>query len=402
MRAGTALGKRRSRVRRLGRLWLVAALTSIYGCGLLFLAPMERASLLSPQAVSTEGYAVGEDGSITCEMDDLQVVVEPMSDAALNRLFPEESSLGEYSINPYTFGDYVDPEVGHVRNRFTVFRITVHNRGLAKVELNPLRSLLTTDRKGEVLQAYGILAGAAPRTFEGYYRARRRPSGNEYYRFNMRMGIVRSNNYGVGEKIFKGESYGGFIVFDPLDDAVRNARLTLRDFVLKFNAFDMPLETVDLTFDFQRRIAEKEGREVVEEARVATAARLRSPSEVSGNATGDASRDAGTIDARVGEHLETVNDCFAAEFLAGTAAEGQLDVRFGVDAEGRVRTAEVVRSTVVREAVGQCVQEQVGGWEFGPTDIPVELLSGDEQAGPEAYMVEVTCFFEFVDVRGSR
>ena len=57
---------------------------------------------------------------------------------------------------------------------------------------------------------------------------------------------------------------------------------------------------------------------------------------------------------------------------------------------------------MVLEAVGQCVQEQVGGWEFGPTDIPVELLSGDEQAGPEAYMVEVTCFFEFVDVRGSR
>jgi hypothetical protein len=394
--------QRRSRIQWLGRLWLVAALASICGCGLLFLAPIERVSLLAPQPVSTEGYAVGEDGSITYEMDDLQVVVEPMSDASLNRLFLEESSLGEYSINPYTFGDYVDPEVGYVRNRFTVFRITVHNRGFAKVELNPLRSLLTTDRKGEVLQAYGILAGAAPRTFEAYYRARRRPSGNEYYRFNMRMGIVRSNNYGVGEKIFKGESYGGFIVFDPLDDAVRDVRLMLRDFILKFNAFDMPLETVDLAFDFQRRIVEEEGREGVEEERAATAARLRFPSEVSGNATGDASRDPGTIDAVIGAHFEAVNDCFAVEFLAGEAAEGQLDVRFGVDAEGRVRTAEVVRSTVVREAVGECVQELVGGWKFGPTDIPVELLAGDEEAGPEAYMVEVTSFFEFIDVRGSR
>jgi hypothetical protein len=402
MREGMVFGKRRSRIGWLGRLWLAAALMSICGCGLLFLAPIERISLLAPQPVSTEGYAVGEEGSITYEIDDLQVVVEPLSDAALNRLFPEESSLGEYSINPYTFGDYVDPEVGYVRNRFTVFRITVHNRGFAKVELNPLRSLLTTDRKGEVLQAYGILAGAAERTFEGYYRARRRPSGNEYYRFNMRMGIVRSNNYGVGEKIFKGESYGGFLVFDPLDDAVRNVRLTLRDFILKFNAFEMPLETVDLAFDFQRRMVEREGREGVEETGVATAARLRSPSAVSGNATGDGSRDPGTIDARVGEHLEAVNDCFATEFLAGTAAEGQLDVRLGVDAEGRVRTAAVVRSTVVRDAVGQCVQDLVKGWEFGPTDIPVALLAGDEKAGPEAYMVEVTCFFEFIDVRGSR
>ena len=61
-------------------------------------------------------------------------------------MFPTESSQGEYSINPYTFGDYVDPTVGYVRNRFTVFEIEVHNRAFAKVELNPLKAVLLTDR----------------------------------------------------------------------------------------------------------------------------------------------------------------------------------------------------------------------------------------------------------------
>ena len=402
MRARMASAGRWNGFGRFGQLWLAAVLTGICGCGFLFLTPLERGSLLVPQAAQSEaGYTVAEEGSITYQTEGLRVVVEPMSDAALNQLFPEESSMGEYSINPYTFGDYVDPDVGYVRNRFTVFRVTVYNQGLAKVELDPLQALLTTDRLGEVLQAYGILAGAAPRTFEAYYRARRRPSGNEYYRFNMRMGIVRSNNYGVDEKIFKGESYGGFIVFDPLDDAVRQVRLLLRDFVLKFNAFDMPLETVDLEFAFQRRIVQGEGMvETAVEESPATVTRLRSPSAVSGNATGDTSRDPGTLDARIGEQLGPVDACFAAEFLAGRAAEGQLDVRFAVDAEGTVRAVEVLRSTVVSGAVGACVQNLVEQWGFGPADIPVELLVGDEHAGPEDYQVLVTCFFDFVDARG--
>ena len=385
-----------------GRWGIAVVLTALGGCVFGQFTPIQRASLLAPLAVQGGRYTTGDDGSVTYHNGDLEVVVEPMSDEQLNQRFSEESSLGEYSINPYTFGDWVDPNVGYVRNRFTVFRVTVRNRGFAKVELDPLRAVLTTNHPGEALEAYGILAGAAPRTFEAYYRARRRPSGNEYYRFNMRMGIVRSNNYAVEKKIFNGEEYGGFIVFDPLDEDVASVRLTLRDFALKFNAFDMPLERVNLVFDFQREIVE--GEDVATAAtgeRPWSAARLRSPSQVSGNAAGDLSRDPGTIDTRVGEQLDAVNECFAAEYVAGRAAEGQLDVRFTIGAEGSVTAVETVRSTVVSEAVGECVGDQVRQWHFGDTSIPVELLVGDGVSGNGAYVVTALSHFEFVDARGS-
>ena len=377
-------------------------LALLCGCALLQVTARQRASLLLPQSPAPEGYTV-EDGAVTFHRGDLRVVVEAVSDAELNGLFPQESSLGEYSINPYTFGNWVDPKVGYVPNRFTVFRVTVHNEGFAKVELDPLRAVLTTDRPGEALQAYGILAGSAPRTFEAYYRARRRPSGNEYYRFNMRMGIVRSSNYGVGEKVFQGESYGGFIVFDPLDDAVTAVRLHLPDFALKFNAFDVPLETVDLVFDFERRI--EVGARIVKTAaqeRPWTAARLRAPSQVLGSAPADTARDAGAIDARVGAHLARINACFAASYRDGTAAEGQVDLAFVIDMEGAVADPQVRRSTVVSEAVDRCLEAEALGWDFGASRIPAELLADAPAEGPRPDRVAVEAYLEFLDVRDDR
>lgn len=395
-------GARRALPRGLRPLGITLLLAALGGCAFVHVSPLARASLIFPQPDQLDGYTVGDDGSAAYHNGDLEIVVTPMSDSELNSYFPEESSLGEYSINPYTFGDWVDPNVGYVRNRFTVFGVAVHNQGFAKVELDPLRAVLTTDRPGEVLQTYGILAGAAPRTFEGYYRARRRPSGNDYYRFNMRMGIVRSNNYAVDKKIFDGERYSGFIVFDPLDEEVTTIRLNLRDLVLKFSAFDMPLESVDLVFGFERRTVEGEGVEAAAPGRRPwTTARLRAPSQVSGNAAGDFSRDPGTIDTRVGERLAALNQCFAAQYVAGTAAEGQLDVRFTIGPQGSVETVEVLHSTVVSPAVGECVGEEVGQWDFGDTSIPVELLVGDDASGTESYVVTVESHFEFIDVRGN-
>ena len=73
----------------------------------------------------------------------------------------------------------------------------------------------------------------------------------------MRLGTVRSHNYGEEEKIFKGENYSGFVVFDPLDPEVKRTRLILKEFALKFDAFDKPVETQDIQFDFDRKIEQK-------------------------------------------------------------------------------------------------------------------------------------------------
>ncbi len=391
--------------------WFAAGLLLAVGCSnvqplhdFIFPPRFERASLLHPQAGHGQRYAKSADGAISYEIEGLRIEVEYMSDPELNKLFPQESSQGKYSINPYTYGDYVDPSVGYVYNRFTVFRVTAHNTSFAKVQLQPLRSLLTTDREGEVLTPYGVQVGTAPQTFESYYRALQGPSGNEDYRFNMRMGFVRTNNFTVDENIFKGENYGGFIAFAPLDDEVEEARLLLRDFILKFNAFDKPLETMDVEFRFDRTIDERraEGESSIAELHETTRASLAAATRVVGNVTGDVTRDVTAVEGLARGRLGAINRCFAREFDAGRASEGEITVQFVILPDGTVQGARTLRSTVVSDAVRECIVDLIRRWRFRPST----GLASQEEA-PEissfqetsAARVTATCFFEFIDIR---
>jgi hypothetical protein len=344
-------------------------LSILAGCSLLFPPQFERLSLLIPE----EGQGVDqfsiEDGVLSYENEGVRIDVEYMSDRELNELFPKESTQGRFSTNPYTYGDYVDPAVGHVRNRLTVFRVTVHNLSLAKVELKPLRCLLTTDREGERLAAYGIQAGSADRSLESYYKALQGESGNEYYRFNMRMGIVRANSYFSDEKIFRGESYGGFIAFDPLDDEVEEVILHIRDFALKFNAFDKPLQNLDASFRFRRELSLKayEDREVRASEQAVTRAVLSAPSQVIGAVTGAVSRDGNAIDAFIRTRLDEINACFEREFIAGNASVGEVAVRLVLLSHGGIERAEVVSSSVGGEKVDECILSRIERWRFRPS-----------------------------------
>jgi hypothetical protein len=180
-----------------------------------------------------------------------------MSDEALNALFLEDSAKGRFSTNPYTYGNWVDPLLGYTPKRFTVFRVTVVNDIYAKILFDPLKALLYTDR-GDILNSYGIPSFSPHQSFERYYRAIRGQSGNEFYRFDLRMGNVRSSAYLEDQQVFKGESYSGLLTFDPLAEDVAQVRLVLDDFVLKFDASDQPLETVDIVFEFDQRIEKRE------------------------------------------------------------------------------------------------------------------------------------------------
>ena len=237
-------------------LALLAASVGTSAGSLIFPPKIRYNSFLVPKAGLEAPYSTKEDGTVSYAMEGLRIDVKCMTDSELNAFFPEESSKGKYSINPYTYGDYEDPSLGYTPNRFTVFRVSVHNYALAKVQLPPLKAILLTDR-GLLLHSYGISADSPYESFERYYRARRGQSGNESYRFDMRMGIVRSHNYGEDEKIFKGENYSGFVVFDPLAPEAKQVRLVLKEFALKFGAFDKPIETLDVKFDFDRRIEKK-------------------------------------------------------------------------------------------------------------------------------------------------
>ena len=346
-------------------LWLL-----VCGCHLLYPQQIVQVSRLLPVSATSAQYALESDGTVSYTLEGLRLLARHLSDRELNAMFPTESSQGEYSINPYTFGDYVDPTVGYVRNRFTVFEIEVYNRAFAKVELNPLKAVLLTDRGGEFLQPYGILAGSSPRNFESYYRARRSSSGNDFYRFNMRMGIVRSNNYNIDRKIFKGESYRGLIVFDPLADEVAQVSLVLRDFVLKFNPHNAPLETTTLRFEFKREVQ----RELVERARdepergPGTYARLGGPLQLDHGAGGRPTRAASALEGELRDRLPAINACFAREFVAGRAAAGRMKVRFTIDPTGAVAEVEIVDSGVVSAVVDTCVRSEMERWTFAPAE----------------------------------
>ena len=204
-----------------------------------------------PIYVETQ-YTINEDGSVSYPMEGLRIDVQYMTEAQLNAVLPDDSKRGRFSTNPYTYGNWADPDLGYTPNRFTVFRVTVYNYTHAKVQLDPIKAILLTDR-GKKLHSYGIASTSPYNSFERYYRGLRGLSGNEFYRFEVRMGHVRSNNYAKDQKIFKGENYSGLIAFDPLYEKVEKVRLILQDFILKFDEFDRPLVTLDITFDFDRR-----------------------------------------------------------------------------------------------------------------------------------------------------
>lgn len=197
--------------------------------------------------------AIEEDSSITYNREGLRINIRYMSDKELNARYPRNSKDGEFSTNPFTYGNWIDPEPGYTPSRFTVFLVSIHNPVLPKVELDPSQVSLLTDRE-ERFTYYGISKEESELNFEEYYIYLRGAGGNERYRFEERMGIVKEELYRSDRKIFKGQDYHGYIVFGPLHEDVKEVELRVEDFVIRFNEFDLPTEVIDVKFKFSRTV----------------------------------------------------------------------------------------------------------------------------------------------------
>jgi len=203
-----------------------------------------------------QGYRIDPvDNSIVFSKEGLQVKVRYLSDDMLNA----EISGPE---NPFTYRNQVDPKLGYVPVRFTAFQVTVLNPTFDKVELYPEKVELIADR-GQVLHSYAISRPDAlgdPRNFETYFLARGVQSGNEQKLYLEQMGVVRGVVYHRDSPIFKGRSYTGKIVFDPLPKNTQEVRLRIRDFVLEFGIYDIPktLLTLEFPFSVEQGIVEPE------------------------------------------------------------------------------------------------------------------------------------------------
>lgn len=214
-----------------------------FGCGRYFPGPLQP----RPSSEQGEHMVVHDDGSVAYVFERLDIAIRPMTDAELNRSFATRSSNGALSTNPFTFGDWTPPGESFTPQRFTVFLLRVKNYAYPKVKIDPSKIELRSASE----RSY------KPLTFleiSEYYRAYALAwAGNYYARMREREDLLRLHMY-ADKVIFSGQEYEGFLVFPPMPPDVTELAIHVNDVAVRFNYADEPVETVDLTYGFQREV----------------------------------------------------------------------------------------------------------------------------------------------------
>ena len=214
-----------------------------FGCGRYFPGPLQP----KPGSEQGEHMVVHDDGSVAYVFERLDIAIRPMKDAELNRSFATRSADGPLSTNPFTFGDWTPPGESFTPQRFTVFLLRVKNYAYPKVKIDPSRIELRSASE----RSY------KPLTFleiSEYYRAYALAwAGNYYARMREREDLLRLHMY-ADKMIFSGQEHEGFIVFPPMPPDVTELAVHVNDVAVRFNYADEPVETVSLTYGFQREV----------------------------------------------------------------------------------------------------------------------------------------------------
>lgn len=222
------------------------------GCAGLIPPNLKYELRLEPQLPEGDGsYSIDlADSSVVFSKEGAQISVNYLNDDELNALFPP--LFDGRHINPYTFAGK-DPRKGYVPPRFTVFQVTVSNATYAKIQFDPAKAVLVTDRGEEFLYYDAGREGANPlggNSFTKYYKTELGISGNEKELSLERMGTVYKTIYHRNRPVFREDRHTGMLVFDVLPDNSSDVRLVIHDFVLSFDASDNPEKTVDVEFRF--------------------------------------------------------------------------------------------------------------------------------------------------------
>jgi hypothetical protein len=206
------------------------------------------------RAMNDTAYYIGKDSlSVGYDRKDYKVEVKCLTDYQLNNFeFPEESRSGEFSANPFTYANWVDPALGSTPNRFTVFKVSIYNYTASKINFDPENTLLTSDR-GDNLLPYGREdKNSRYHSFESYYKKRKGSSGSDDETFDSRLGIVRKTLLYLGRPIFRGDSREGLVVYDPLTEGVNGVRVSFTNFILGYDENNEPNEFANMVFFFKR------------------------------------------------------------------------------------------------------------------------------------------------------
>lgn len=194
-------------------------------------------------------YADPQDSTTVFASEGFRLKLRFLADAQLNQEYSRET-FRLPNLNPFTYGTDRDLDLGYTPPRFTVIELTVVNQSLPKVQVDPARIVLTTDR-GDQYQCWEVLKRDGPRSFEAYYQERRGQGGNEDYYYQQRLGVVREALFRRHTWVFQGQSYTGKVVFAPLHPAVKQVDLQVDGIVLRVDAFDRPTQTAQARFRFE-------------------------------------------------------------------------------------------------------------------------------------------------------
>jgi len=344
-----------------------------------------------------------ETNSVIYDIGGSSVEVKYLTDTELNTLFPVESTQGLYSTNPYTYGNWLDPDLGYTPNKFTVFSVTIINRTFAKMRIDPVEAVLITDL-GETLHSYTFSVAAAKynNSFEDYYRSRRGQSGNDYYRYEMRLGMVRGKNFGLDEMVFRGDTYSGLISFDTLRPDVKRVQLILNDIVFRFDAFNRPADVTTAKFNFERKIDKlviTQEMKQKEMEREKVRIKMSGPQQIINNRINDNDRAALAIDKAMTDISPLMEKCFMERYRRNEVDPGRMVVSFTISNEG------IIVSQNVTEVIGinsenfmNCVLTSIKTMKFAQIqDLPLEgtgLVKGPAKAVNVLYPLEFQVYME--------
>ena len=367
-----------------------------------FLYPPEirYSSYLVPNLTGNDpAYSIDEDtGAVVYNIGGSSIEIQYMLEDGLNEMFPEESAQGFYSTNPYTYGNWIDPDLGYTPNRFTVFAVTIINRSFAKMKLDPTEATLITDL-GEVYRSYTVSIAAAKygNSFENYYKSLLGQSGNEFYRYEMRLGMVRGKNYGLDEMIFRGDSYTGLLTFNNLRPEVKRTKLVLNDVVYRFDAFNRPADVVDVSFNFDRKIdkqiiTEEMRQQELEREKVRI--RFSGPEMIVGGRVNDNARNARAVDRALEGKVALMEECFITRYRRREVDPGNMTLSFTIDVNGTVTSQNVIEVTGINsENFMNCILDVIKILKF-PEIEDMPLVGSNIVKGP-ANPVNVTYKLNF-------
>jgi len=205
-------------------------------------------------ALKDSSYYISKDGLVVgYNARNWKMEIRYMPDYQLNTFeFPEESKAGEFSGNPFTYGNWIDPALGYTPRRFSVFKVTIYNYTGSKLNFDPEITLLQTDR-GDNFNAYAReQKNAKYLSMEEYYKKRKGTSGVDDDIFETRMGIARRTMLYYGKPVYKGDSRDGLVVYDPIIEKVEKLKVNIPRFIIAYDENNEPSEFFDMNFFFKQ------------------------------------------------------------------------------------------------------------------------------------------------------